>query len=892
VTSIRGVVAVLMVAALAASVTVRAAADAPPAVKQGIEAVLQKRAEDLSKEKNEQGKAFRRGRWSSEFSKVDDATWLATFYRDTADKGAMKTERMRLTMRKEASGWTVAEEKVEDTYAKVWRVWPDDFEVYTFDRLTFDREGLKVSSGPGALATYRVNAKTVGFVAVGENLAQEYVVPPDLDFFQAKNKVIIERNKADFVFKPEYVEFECDPESCADLLANVVTGASKAGEGRDGMAKLGGAPLARVWDREMKKYQERLDANPFSDFDVEEKPDRRRVQVLLKRDSAKDVYVFFLLDNYEPRDVQYGAFPGYGAIFGYHSQQIRKSGIPPYDLETREDPQARLYEIDALEGYVDIAQEDPEALTGDLKYVMTIKQETSELPFAILQVRFNDEEKSQKSPKLSVHAIQDEKGNDLTWTRLGGSSGIVVFPAPIPAGTRLKLRMKFTSRDSIIKLTPTYSYMDRSGWLPFVRFADMIDKFDLTVKAPSKYKVLGIGGKVSETRDGNATVTRWVAESPVNFPTIIFGDYIEEIPSFKATKLDGTEIPVIVHVDKTSLTDWEIRPKQLKAIADQAANAINLFREVFGVDYPYAKLDLVNDPLGFLYGQSPASIVYLGSGVFRGEGSLGVSTGESSITKFLKDVVAHEVAHQWWGSTITNANDGNYWFVESLAEFSSAVYVENVYGRDKYLEKIQEWRKTILERDVLQPVQSGYTLWSGESPFGAVQANIYNKGPYAFHMLRLLVGDDKKFFESMKALAQDLKGEEIVTRDIQQSLEKALGGSLEWFFDQWIRGVGTPQYALNWTTRQTEDGKWLVEGTIKQRVIYGKEKIEIKGKYYKAAAPLTFVAHSGKKFKSKPILVEGAETPFRLKIADEPAEVKFNEDGEILSQDVLVNRAW
>ena len=110
-------------------------------------------------------------------------------------------------------------------------------------------------------------------------------------------------------------------------------------------------------------------------------------------------------------------------------------------------------------------------------------------------------------------------------------------------------------------------------------------------------------------------------------------------------------------------------PEVTQAIADQAANALNLYREVFGTDYPFGKLDLVNDPATLpLYGQSPASIVYLGSLVFRGEGMLGTATADSDTTKFIKDVVAHETAHQWWGSLVTNANDRNYWFVESLAE--------------------------------------------------------------------------------------------------------------------------------------------------------------------------------------------------------------------------------
>ena len=95
---------------------------------------------------------------------------------------------------------------------------------------------------------------------------------------------------------------------------------------------------------------------------------------------------------------------------------------------------------------------------------------------------------------------------------------------------------------------------------------------------------------------------------------------------------------------------------------------------------------------GAFYGQAPSSIIYLGAGVFRGEGpgrGRGAYSGGANIARFNKDVVAHETGHQWWGSVICNANQRNYWFVETLAEVSSALYVEKVFGKKKYDER---WR--------------------------------------------------------------------------------------------------------------------------------------------------------------------------------------------------------
>ena len=233
-----------------------------------------------------------------------------------------------------------------------------------------------------------------------------------------------------------------------------------------------------------------------------------------------------------------------------------------------------------------------------------------------------------------------------------------------------------------------------------------------------------------------------------------FGRYESDTAGgeFHAKKADGTIIPITVHVDKASFQDWGIKPKSLRPIAQQAANSINLYREISGLDYPYGELNFVNDPLGFLYGQAPSSLVYLGSGVFRGEGALAQWFNDAEgIAKFLKSVTAHEVGHQWWGSKVSNANGRNYWFVESLAEYFSALFLEFVHGPKDYEEQVDEWRRTILDNQMKSSVQNASTLWSG----GSYQAAVYNKGPFAFHMLRELFGDEK-FFPFLKQFSMEL----------------------------------------------------------------------------------------------------------------------------------------
>ena len=78
------------------------------------------------------------------------------------------------------------------------------------------------------------------------------------------------------------------------------------------------------------------------------------------------------------------------------------------------------------------------------------------------------------------------------------------------------------------------------------------------------------------------------------------------------------------------------------------------------------------------------------------------------------------------------------------------------------------------------------------SGFRDYRALVYAKGPYMFHVMRSTWGDEI-FFDFLKKLARDLAGKEIVSRDIQRTAERALGGEMNWFFDQWLRGIGLRQ---------------------------------------------------------------------------------------------------
>jgi hypothetical protein len=890
--------------------------------KQAMFGPVQKWIGELAEEKNEFDKPVKKGAYSRYPKKVDDNTYTITVHVNTSKDTEQHTERWLVTLKRDAGGksWTIAEKEVKESYVGLYRT--NGGACYPFERLSFDREGLKITATNGTMCEEFFRGQVSGIAFNADDLRHEYTVPDHAtrlhvghDFY-ALHELLAKDHSDQLAFKPAWGAIECDVETCEELIGEMFTGLTrKAPEDRH-KARWQEIDIAqqptwirKTFDDTLKEWKK----DAFAGFRALDPPGNRRYNVVLFS-AIGDSYDAVWLDynNWGGFEVQFGCAPKrwdvpeqlYGNLYGYYTEETLANSSPE-ELERRDTLGERWLEVQTLEGVINLALDDPEVLNGDVEFLLRVKQDLRELPFFIFSNPQDSLTKENRST-MSVNAIEVD-GQELTWVQAGPYFGYVILPEPLPADSLVKIRMNFDTK-ALYKLNHAFTAVNRGGWLPFVSFGDRIDDMKLTIRSPSKYQVLGIGHKAAERQEGDVTVFEWTA-SGVNFPTIIFGKYKSDHATFEAKKQDQTPIHVEVHVDDASIVSLEIAPKSLREIAEQAVNSINLYTAMSGVDYPFGELNLVADPGGFLYGQAPSSIIYLGAGVFWGEGKLSPYFNDgAAISRFKKSVTAHEVGHQWWGNTISNANERSYWFVESLAEYFSAVYLEVNFGWGEYQAQVDEWRRNILQTKLKGSVQNASVLFGGESgPGGSpYQAAVYSKGPYAFHVLRETFkgegprgdqGADKKFFEALRAFTTDLAAKgEIVTLDMETALEKAFGGvdedgnaynvDLDWFFDQWIRGSGIPRYTLKYDVRQSEDGNWIVEGVIDQQVLLGTSDQVLEGQTFRGIVNITVEAKGGP-FKKK-LIVQEAQTPFAFKVPAKPTQIVLNKDGEMLAHDVVV----
>ena len=169
----------------------------------------------------------------------------------------------------------------------------------------------------------------------------------------------------------------------------------------------------------------------------------------------------------------------------------------------------------------------------------------------------------------------------------------------------------------------------------------------------------------------------------------------------------------------------------------------------------------------------------------------------SSQGNFGEVLTVHELAHQWFGDMITNANWHEIWLNEGFASYSEALYFEYKYGKE-YYNTYMTW----MDRDF------SYPIWVDDTTNVSriFDITVYDKAGWFLHMLRYITGDEL-FFDIIKTYANDprFKYGNATTTGFQNVCESVSGMDLDYFFDSWIFFAGRPNYQIEWNSTDSAD---------------------------------------------------------------------------------------
>ncbi len=232
--------------------------------------------------------------------------------------------------------------------------------------------------------------------------------------------------------------------------------------------------------------------------------------------------------------------------------------------------------------------------------------------------------------------------------------------------------------------------------------------------------------------------------------------------------------------------EYYLYPDRLEAGRELFARTpemVEFFSRKFGVDYPYPKYSqaLVDD---FLFGaMENTSATTMTDRCLLDE--------RAALDLNYDDIVAHELAHQWWGDLVTCKDWTQIWLNESFATYSEYLWREETAGADNARWSLFQDYLVYLREDLTshrRPLVCRKYRFSEE----LMDRHAYEKGACILHMLRGVLGDEQ-FFRALGHYLRKHAHQTAETHDFKVAIEEATGRNLHWFFDQWIWNAGYPE---------------------------------------------------------------------------------------------------
>jgi aminopeptidase N len=212
-----------------------------------------------------------------------------------------------------------------------------------------------------------------------------------------------------------------------------------------------------------------------------------------------------------------------------------------------------------------------------------------------------------------------------------------------------------------------------------------------------------------------------------------------------------------------------------------AKEIVKYFSSLIG-PFPYEKLANVESKT--IYGGMENS-----STIFYAEPEI-TGTRKSLVT------VAHEIAHQWFGDAVTEADWDHIWLSEGFATYFQNVFIAHQFGKDSLLNAIKRERNQVINYDKTNP-HSAVVDTSIAKLTDLLNINSYQKGGWVLRMLQHVLGDEL-FFKGIKFYYKTYMNGNALTQDFETAMEKVSGKKLNWFFNEWIYKPGLPYLTGGW----------------------------------------------------------------------------------------------
>jgi aminopeptidase N len=320
--------------------------------------------------------------------------------------------------------------------------------------------------------------------------------------------------------------------------------------------------------------------------------------------------------------------------------------------------------------------------------------------------------------------------------------------------------------------------------------------YSFTVTAPDKYKVVSNGSFVGKNGLGNG-LSVWSYRSEVPLPS--------KVAVVGVAVMEWKDVAIIDSVQVTSAVYPKNSSKSFKDL-DVATDILRFF-SIFIAPYEFEKLMNVQSTTRY-GGMENAGCIFYDENALNGKG-----TAEA--------LVAHEIAHQWFGNSVTERDWEHVWLSEGFATYMTNIYLQNRFGDKRFKDQLR------MDREEVISFHRKYDHPLVDTKYGdlnrLLNPNTYQKGSWLLHMLRCKLGDSL-FQQGLKDYYQTFRLGNADSEDFKNAMEVSTGVELGAFFENWLYKPGHP--VLKTVLDQSEGKKLFIVRQTQESIFQFDLKVE------------------------------------------------------------------
>ncbi|WP_413162686.1 M1 family aminopeptidase [Capilliphycus salinus ALCB114379] len=398
---------------------------------------------------------------------------------------------------------------------------------------------------------------------------------------------------------------------------------------------------------------------------------------------------------------------------------------------------------------------------------------------------------------------------------------------------------------------------DSRFWFPCFDYPGQLATSEIRVEVPQPFIAISNGELLSRETQGDKITYHWLQKQvhPTYLMTLAVGEFAE-------IEDQWNNIPVVYYVEKN-------READARRSMGKTPEMIEFFSQTFGYAYPYPKYAQVCVDDFIFGGMENTSTTLLTDRCLLDEKAAIDNRNTESL-------VAHELAHQWFGDLVVIEHWSHAWIKEGMATYSEVLWTDKEYGKEE-----AAYYRLSQQRNYLSEDRSRYrrpiVTHIYREAIELYDRHLYEKGACVYHMIRTELGEEL-FTKAIHTFVQNNAHKTVETVDLLRAIQQSTGRNLLFLFDQYVYRGGHPDYKVSYSW----DGEnQLAKITVKQKQAKNSEKAS-ENNLFDLKIPIAFAYFSQSSEQPEPqfqtftVRIHEAEQSFYFPLTQKPKFISFD----------------